>query len=350
MIKHFVPDVGDDAIDAVGAALRLGRLSSGAEVARLEAAVSEAYDGAHVVAVSSGTAALYLALKALGVGVGDRVAIPSYTCNSLYAAVAHAGAEARCVDCGPDLPVPTAETIAPVLDGTIRAVVLPHTGGFPADVAAVRGQGRPVIEDCAHAIGGRLPDGRRLGTLGDIAVLSFYASKLLPAGEGGACMTRDAGQADLIRRLRQADEQDLHPWAFNFKMSDLCAAVAQVQWRRLSGQIERREAMARDYDEILGAWSLRRRFAVRQSVCFRYLVDVGDAEAFLAAALAAGVECKRPIYRPLHLSLGGACPIAEEWHRRVVSIPCYPGLSEPERRTVCHTVRDLLRRRSGADQ
>lgn len=341
-IAHCVPDVPAEAFEAVAEVLRQRQLSAGVEVSRLEALLAEAHGGAEVVAVASGTAALYLALKALGVGPGQQVAMPSYTCNSLYAAVAHAGAAPLCADCGPGQLVLTPETLAAVLTPAVSAAIVPHTFGFPADIAAMRRHGLPVIEDCAHAAGGRAPDGRLLGTLGDIGVLSFFATKLLPAGEGGACITSDAALAATLRRLRNCDEQALDPRAFNFKLNDLCATLARVQWQHLQAQLSLREQQAVRYDGCLAPWSLRAHCPVPQRACFRYLVLAEDAAAFIAAAGAAGVTCRRPVFRPLHLTLGGPCPRAEALQRRLVSLPFRPALSAAEERRVCDTTRGLL--------
>ena len=153
-IPHFRPEIDDADVEAVTTALRARRLSQGDETKRLEEAVADRLGG-EAVAVSSGTAALYLSLLALDVPEGARVVVPSYTCNSLYAAVSYAGAVAVCADVPARGVSPDAETVKPLLGPGTGAVIAPHTCGYLAGCKAIAGLGVPLIEDCAHAVGGR---------------------------------------------------------------------------------------------------------------------------------------------------------------------------------------------------
>lgn len=331
-IPHSRLEVGPEAVRAVIAVLESGRLAQGSEVEALEREMAAGLGaGQDIVVVSSGTAALYLALAALGAGPGRRVIIPSYTCPSVYAAVAHTGAVPVCADVGADSVVLTPETVAPLIGPDVAAIVAPHMFGFEADIAGLQQWGIPVVEDCAQACGGVGADGRPLGAKGDLAVFSFYATKLLPGGEGGACATCHPEWARRIRQWRACDEQPLHPRAFNFKSSDLAAALVRVQLRRLSVALTRRRALADRYDAVLGAASFRRRSRQLQPVCFRYLVEVaGPLEPILESCRSAGVVCRRPVWDPLHRTLGGACPVAEDCHARLLSVPFYPSLTDAE--------------------
>ncbi|MFH0880753.1 MAG: DegT/DnrJ/EryC1/StrS aminotransferase family protein [Lentisphaerota bacterium] len=341
MIPHSRPVAEEDGIQAVVAALRAGHLAQGEEVARLEEDLSAFFPGRHVVVVSSGTAALYLALVAHGIGPRGRVVIPSYACNSLYAAVSYTGAAPLCADSGEDSVNITPETVGAA--GECDAVIVPHTFGYLADIGHFMAAGRVVIEDCAQAFG-KGPDGIWLGNAGDAAVLSFYATKLLPAGEGGACVLRRPEQADLIRRLRNADEQQPHPRAFNFKMSDLCAALARAQLKKLERDLQAREHLALRYDEAFGSSSHRVKTGQRQAVCFRYLIRAGPrAIDFMARAESRGIRCRPAIWRPLHLTLGGSCPHAETLAQSLLSVPFYPGLAGEEVEKICGTLPELLR-------
>ena len=344
MIPHFKPDVDQAGIDSVVAALRAGRLGQGEEVARLEQAISARFGDAAIVAVSSGTAALYLALAALGLRRGQKVVVPSYTCNSLYAAVAFAGCEAVCADV-PERGISlTRDTVAAVFSDRVGAVVVPHTAGYLADLDGILSLGRPVVEDCCHAFGGTYPDGPPAGAKGSVAIVSFYATKLLPSGEGGACIMRDARLADTIRALRNCDERPPDPRAFNFKMSDVCAAIARSQLGTLDAHITERGRMAAEYDAAFGPWAFRSRSSQPEGVCFRYLVSARDASAFIAQAEAEGVTVRRPVYRPLHLALGGECPRTERLQQTIASVPFYPGLPPEARREICRRLSELLSR------
>jgi len=360
MIPHSRPHVSAGEIAAVARALEAGHISQGEEVARLESDLSAMFGGAEAVAVSSGTAALCLALAALGLRKGGKVIIPSYTCRSLYAAVAHAGGNALCADTGPSGVCITPETVTPLLKRGARAVIVPHMFGFTADAKGIAGLGLPVIEDCAQAAGGLYPGGDLLGTAGDISVLSFYATKLLPAGEGGACITRRKKLADTIRRLRNCDESPLDPRAFNFKMGDLNAALARAVLKALKQANAKRLEMAQLYDKAFGAHTFRIRAEAPQAVCFRYLLDLSPAsrdasckgnmqheadklvKTFIVMALKAGITCRRPVWEPLHYALGGRCPQSERRHNTLVSIPAYPGLSAAELGRICRTIQGIL--------
>lgn len=346
MIPHSRPTVSAAAVEAVVATLRCGTLSSGAGAAALEARWQTRY-GVAAAAVSSGTAALYTALLALGVHRGDEVLIPSFICNSLAAAVRMLGAVPVPVDARPGGVNPDAAAARQCCTARTRALILPHAFGFAVDPVAFRRLGVPIVEDCAHAAGGVTTDGRPLGTLGDAAVFSFFATKLMPAGEGGCVASANAALVDQVRRLRDADRPDAPPEAFNFKLSDLHAALAAAQLDELSAQLARREAIACRYDQAFGARSFRRRIASveHQAVVFRYLLDLdGNVEAFLAAAEAAGIACRRPVQTPLHRQLGGACPCADDLQRRLVSVPCYPALTDMEVETVCAELSTILAR------
>lgn len=342
IIPHSRPQVEDREIAVVAQALRAGHLAQGEEVARLEAELADLYPGTEAVVVSSGTAALYLALRALGVTAGAKVILPSYTCQSLYAAVAHAGGAPVCADSGPGSVCLAAGTVAPLLDKNVGAIIVPHMFGYLADMEALLELGCPVIEDCAQAVGGRYPDGARVGSKGRVAILSFYATKLIPAGEGGACLTRDRGLAATIRLLRTCDKQALHPQAFNFKMADMNAALARAKLQALADGLGGRERLAQRYDRAFGPHAFRRQSAASQAVCFRYLLCADRADFLLEQAQAAGIQCRRPVWRPLHYDLGGACPRARRLQETLVSIPFYPNLSGEEVDRICAALPKML--------
>jgi perosamine synthetase len=339
VIPHARPQVEKDAVDAVVAALEAQRFSQGEEVAALESELSTMFEGADAVVVSSGTAALYTALVALGAGPGRQVIIPSYTCNSLYAATVHAGASAVSADLEEHCVSLTPSTVEPLASGRTAAVVAPHTCGYVADIDGIRGLGFPVIEDCAQAVGGRYPDGSPLGSKGDVAVLSFFATKLLPGGEGGACITRDRDVSQTVRRLRDCDERPPDPAAFNFKMPDINAAIVRTMLAALPANVNRRKRLAQQY-------SFRSCCPQKQPVCFRYLVCVGGTagpvDSFMGEAGRAGVCCRRPIWQPIHRTIGGNCPVTDRMHETLVSVPLYPDLTKTEIKLILGKLPQLL--------
>ncbi|MFO7869938.1 MAG: DegT/DnrJ/EryC1/StrS family aminotransferase [Kiritimatiellia bacterium] len=352
LIPHSRPRLSEGDIESVRNALRAAHLSRGPETEALERGLSSFTGGYRAVAVSSGTAALYLALVSLNIGAGDKVVIPSYTCNSLYAAVVHAGARPVCADTAHGGPCIAPETVSSVLDKDVKAIIATHAFGYTADIGAIAELGIPVIEDCAQSFGGKYPDGKILGTAGIAGILSFYATKLLPAGEGGACITGDDELARKARALRECDERPLDDKAFNFKMSDIHAALAGNRLKTLEDSLARRADIAARYDEALGPFSFRKASSRNQSACYRYLInlfpeeektDSKRVERFISLSRNRGIICRRPVRRALHHSLGGNCTATERLEDSLVSVPIYPSLTDAEINRVCTELPQIIR-------
>lgn len=343
MIPHSRPDVSEQEINAVVSALRKRHLSQGAEVEKLETKLSRMYGGAEVIAVSSGTSALYLSLLAIGVKPASEVIIPSYTCNSLYAAVNLSGAKAVCADTGSNSVNIDKATIRPLLNEKTSALIVPHMFGFLADIDAIKKLGIPIIEDCAQCLGTRHSDGSLVGTKGDVAILSFFATKLLPGGEGGACITRNRSIAATIRTLKDPDKRVANPKAFNFKMPDMNAALVREKLKTLNSAIKERSRIADIYDKAFGVASFRTKSAHAQPVCFRYLLETKNAKNFIKQVDRKDIICSRPVWCPIHHAVGGHCPFAEKLERTLVSVPLYPGLTKKEIERICRILPGLLK-------
>ena len=248
IIPHSKPLLGAEEAQAVAAVIASGQVAEGPETAAFERELAGRLGCAHAVAVSSGTAALHLALAAMGVGAGDEVVVPSFVCAALFHAVAATGA------------VPVPADIDPLtlnldpgdarrrLSARTRALVLPHLFGRVADPAPFLEMGVPLVEDCAHTLGARV-DGRPAGSFGHVAVTSSYATKLIATGEGGAVATASEPLAAAVRDLKQYDRRPLDRARYNLKFTDLQAAVGRAQLRRLDAFIRRRRAIAACYRE-----------------------------------------------------------------------------------------------------
>jgi len=373
MITHSRPCLGDDDAAAVLKVLKSGRLVQGETVAALEAAFvrlmavqednsiipdpdglernpnSTSYNiidevnclgndsptplrAYQAAAVSSGTTALHLTLLALGIGKGDEVVIPSYVCTALWHAVRAAGATPVLADCDADTFNISADDVEKLITDRTRAVIAPHLLGQAADLENLLGLGVPVIEDCAQSLGGAYRN-RPTGGFGVAAVFSFYATKVIAAGEGGMVVSRDDRLIARIRDIREYDEKDDLSLRFNGKLTDLQAALALSQLGKLPAFIARRRAIARRYDRVLKLHGLKppRCRDDRDHIFFRYVILVDEAEAFIAAMGKRGVTCRRPVYRPLHRYLGlPGFEATEKTWRHAVSIPLYPGLTDEE--------------------
>ncbi len=261
MIPLARPTLGQEETDAVAEVLSTGMLVQGERVARFEAGLRERTCRAHAVAVSSGTAALELALEALGIGAGDEVLVPAFTWPSPAHAIRRRGATPILVDVDPDEWNATAAAFGAARTGMTRAAIAIDQFGAPArhpEIAEALGD-LPVIEDAACAIGASLGD-RPAGAFGRMACLSFHPRKVLTTGEGGAVVTDDPDLADRIRTLRnhgQASPGKFTEAGGNHRLTEIQGALGLVQLTRLDAMIARRRHLAGRYREALGGLPLR---------------------------------------------------------------------------------------------
>ena len=311
-IAHSAPCIGDDEINAVTRVLRSGRLAQGPEVEAFEQECAAFIGRKYAVAVSSGTAALHVALEVLC--PGRSVALPSYGCASLLTAVRLADAEPALCDIGPDFNLDV-RTIPAGCD----AVIVPHLFGAPAGLP----DGRAVIEDIAQSVGG--PTGRG----GSVSIASFYATKLMTTGEGGMLLTDNETTADAARDLRDYDNRDDFRVRFNYKLTEVQAAMGRVQLKRLPGFIARRREIAARYTEAFRGLPIALPSGA-DHVYYRYVVRASGRAALEAHLCAKGVEAKRPVYKPVHHHLAANCPESERAHAEAVSIPVHPMLTDED--------------------
>ena len=327
-IPHSRPSITEADVERVAAVVRSGQLAQGPEVAALERELAARLETPDAAAVSSGTTALELALRALDVGAGDEVLIPSYVCDALHHAVARCGARAVLVDADSETLSLSAKDAVARTTARTRAVIVPHAFGRAVDLAPFVDLGVPVIEDCAQALGVDV-DGRPAGVL---TVCSFHATKMIAAGEGGAVL----GPGALVARVRDARDYDerteLVPRT-NAKLTDMQAALARSQLARLDAFVTRRRTIAARYRERLAGLDCRLPAdADRRHVYHRFVVGVDrDLDALQAALAARGVIARRPVFRPGHRALGlPGYPEADRLWSTALSIPCYPALADAE--------------------
>jgi perosamine synthetase len=343
LIPHARPTVTEADAERVARAVRSGQLAQGPEVAAFERELADRLGVEAVAVVSSGSAALELGLRALGVGAGDEVIIPTYVCAALHHAVTRCGARPVLADADPPTLSINVDDVKRRLGPRTRALIVPHAFGLAVDLEPLRALGVPVVEDCAQTLGVRI-EGRPVGSLGRLAVCSFYATKLLTTGEGGAV----AGPAALVARVRDTrdyDERDDLAPRFNYKLTDLQAALGRGQLARLDQFIARRRVLAARYrGRLAGVAAGLPGDAGGRHVYHRFVVTVDRPLGPLIAALEArGVGARRPVYRPLHRALGlDGYPEAERLWARALSLPCYPTLTDAEADTVATALAEAL--------
>jgi dTDP-4-amino-4,6-dideoxygalactose transaminase len=358
VIPHSKPCIEPVDEQAVLDVLRSGQVAQGPAVSRFEQQMAEFLGLQGGVAVNSGTMALELALRALHVGEHDEVIVPSYVCSAPWQAVTRVGARPVLADIDPETLNIDPASARRALTTKTRAILVPHLFGLPADLDALQQLSVPLIEDCAHTLGSTVGS-QQVGSVGTLTVCSFYATKLLCAGEGGMVLSNDKGLLDRIRQFREYDERPvLTLGSSNLKMSDLHAALGCAQLRRLPEFISKRRRIAEAYHQTLTNSPAGDRLMGpsvppgRTHVYFRYVVrlkrdapglDAADsADSWLARFHAAGLQARRPVFRPLHQYLGHkGFPASEDAYRTALSIPIYPSMTEEDLQRCLARIREV---------
>lgn len=346
-IPHSKPSLGNEEAAAVAEVVRSGYLAEGQRTAELEAALADFIGVKHAAAVNSGSSALHLALLALDVGDGDEAIMPSYVCTAVLNAVNYVGSTPVLVDVDDSLNLCPCDAKRKLSRKT-KAIIVPHLLGNPAAIDEIAELGPPIIEDCAQAIGATLPgeDQVQAGSRGALSVFSFYATKVLAAGECGAVASSSARLIKKIVDLKDYDERRAYRVRYNYKSNDLAAALALCQLRKLPRFLAQRRAIARQYASSLSGVCrvLPGADAIEQAACFRFVaLKPGRASTVAARLQEQGISARRPIFRPLHRYLGlRGFPGSERAWRSAVSLPIYPGLSRAERDRVIQAARTAL--------
>ena len=329
-IPHSKPWISQEDHDAVDAVLRSGMIAQGPVVSRFEAEIARYLGVRSGVAVSNGTAALVLALQAVGVAPGDEVILPTYVCRNVLQAVQTVQAQPVLCDIGEHW-VATAEAVAPLVSGRTSAIIAVHVFGLPVDVASLRRFGVPIIEDACQAFGLEI-GGTQAGSLGDVGVLSFHATKCLTTGEGGMVVARDEHLLSQARTLREGSVQAAR--RIPAPLSDLQAALGLSQLSRYDAFLRRRRALRSCYNEHLSRFSELRLPDSPTPFLFRFPVRLHRGlDAVHEAMSSRGVHVRRGVDELLHRLLNlpdERFPSAVRTYTETVSIPYYPALSDED--------------------
>jgi dTDP-4-amino-4,6-dideoxygalactose transaminase len=351
-------------------------LTMGEVTAALEGAFARYVEAPHGIAVSSGTAALHIAAQLLGLGPGDEVLTPALTFVASVNAIVYTGARPVFVDVRSleDWTIDPDDAQKKITPAT-RAIFVVHYGGYLCDMGAITTLARQhqlgVVEDAAHAPGARY-DGKPAGTLGDVGCFSFFANKNLTSAEGGMVVTSSGEWAERARRLRShgmttvtwqrhaghASSYDVLELGYNYRISDLHAAIGLAQLQKLDGNNARREALVARYVERLRRerrislpfLSLRGKPAYH---IFPILLgeDV-DRQEFMQALKSRGIQTSvhyPPVhlfswYRKQQIAAPGTLPLTEQIGRRMVTLPLYPTMGEEAVDAVAEAVHESLSR------
>jgi len=347
----------DEVIEAVKRVLSSGIYLRGEEVEGFEEEFARYCEVKYAVGVGSGTEALYLALRALGIGKGDEVITVPNTFAATAEAVLLAGAQVSFVDVDERTHTMDPELLEQVITSRTKAIIPVHLYGQPADMARIlrvaRRHNLYVIEDAAQAHGARY-QGRRVGSLGDVACFSFYPSKNLGAyGDGGAVVTNDEGIARRVRMLGEHGSERKYVHLFlgtTSRLDALQAAVLRVKLRHLDRWNEHRRRIARLYRQQLAELDglrLPEEAEGRYHVYHLYVIRTTKRDALKdylgARGIGTGLHYPIPLHRqPFLASLKieeGRFPVSEKLAREVLSLPIYPEMREEVVREVAEAIK-----------
>ncbi len=367
MIRLSRPDIRDEDIARTVEVLRTGMLVQGQNVTEFEQNLQSFSDLPHALVVSSGTAALQLAIMALEIGPGDTVIAPAFTFPATANVVEASGAETLLCDVDARSYVVTPEAVSALIakpgGRKLKAVIVVHEFGYPARIAEIaeicREHNLLLIEDAACALG-TVADGRHPGFYGDVACFSFHPRKAITTGEGGAIITQRQEIADKIRQLRNhgivygPEGMDFQAAGLNYRLTDFQAALALGQLQRFRNELARRRELAAVYrkelekvpglalPEIPEGHSLQSFMVVLDELVSRkdlmnHLLERGVQTNLGAQALNCLAYYQRK-YRLNEIS----CPIATRLYRSGLVLPLYGMLPNRDIEEICRNIRVFL--------
>ncbi len=341
-IPHSKPTVGNEEARGLQEVLTFGRIATGEEVECFEQEIASYLGLRGGVATASGTAALHLSLLALGVKEGDEVIVPSFTCSALLNAVQYCRATPVVVDIDAETMNISFSATHKALSKRTAAIIIPHMFGHPVEnMADFLSLGPPVIEDCAQALGATC-QGTITGTIGAIAMFSFYATKVITTGHGGMVVSQNEDLLEYIRDMREYDKKAEYRVRYNYCMTDLQGRMGRIQLEKLPSFLEARAKRAQWYEKHLSGLE-GVVLPTQQGIYYRYVVKItkGRLHKVLEQLHQNGIEAQRPIFSPLHRYLGlDGFDITEKVFSEALSLPLYPQLTAEE---VEYTARCLSR-------
>ena len=344
----------EEILAAIERVLATGRYVHGPEHGAFEEELASFVGVAHCTGVASGTDALELALLAVGCAPGDEVVAAANAGGYATAAARRLGLEVRYADVDPETLGLTAATVEPVLSSSTRAVVATHLYGLMCGIEPIvdlcRSRGISVVEDCAQAAGAQR-NGCRAGAFGDVATFSFYPTKTLAAvGDGGAVATDDADVHDRVRSLRQYGWSEKycveHAGGWNSRLDELQAAVLRVGLPHLDARNEQRRAVVRRYAQALPSaagrfvWADGEEYAAHLAVMLAEDRDRARS-ALEAAGVGTDVHYPRADYDQPAWRRAERLPVTDHAVDHVLTVPCYPELTDDEVNRVAEALGEL---------
>ncbi|MBD3427002.1 MAG: aminotransferase DegT [Candidatus Omnitrophica bacterium] len=343
-IPHSRPTLYEEEALAAAEVVRSGNIAQGERVKKFEEELARYIGVKGAVLTNSGSSALHLGLVAMGIGEGDEVLMPSYVCSALLNAVYLTGARPRLCDIEPDTFNISVSSIEDNRTENTACVIVPHMFGSPADLERIKDLGIPVVEDCAQSLGARYGD-LRTGSIGTLGMLSFYACKMITSGEGGALVSDDEEVLRIARDRRDYDEKEHYKLRYNYKMTDIQAAVGLVQLERADEFVRVRKEIASGYHAAFSGLDLELPEGEFDHVYYRYVLatdrDLGEVISRIGES---GVTAARPVFKPLHryLEIRSGFKNTDRAYSTLFSVPIYPSLTQEERKKVVSAVESVF--------
>lgn len=326
MIQHSKPWLTQNDIEGVVDCLNTGSIAKGELGDQFSKELSSYLGFKYAYTTSNGTTAIYALLKALAIGEGDEVILPTYVCQNVRDAIEHAGATPVLCDIG-EYWCMTAEQTAKVITAKTQAIIVVHPLGIHCDVHQFKQFGLPIIEDCCQCFD------KEVGHIGDAAVYSFNATKCLTTGEGGAICTSNLSLALMLEGLLE-NKSIANP------LSDILSALGLVQLKKYDDALELRRRIAQKYYDRLPQQLTNKQKNV-QSMYFRFLLTAEnvDFEHLKKEAKASGVAVRKGVDKLLHEGINSHLyPHAERLINQTISIPIYPSMQDRDVDRVIHII------------
>ena len=348
------PYFGEAELEAVHRVLRSGQWAQGKEVSALEQEFSRGMNIPHAVAMNSGTASLWAALHGIGIGPGMEVVVPAFSFAASANCVLYVGARPVFVDVEESTGNMDLTHLERVLQDTpkVKAIVVVHLYGHPAPMSHIMDLARHyqlvVVEDCAQALGASWEQ-QPVGTWGHAGCFSFYATKQVACGEGGMTITRDKVLAHKLRRFinhGQARRYEHLTLGYNLRMSDIHAALARVQLRRLPHFLSRRQDIAGHYHRFIAHREIKKPPWAEKHAWHLYTIQSSKRSQLVqhleASGIPSAIHYPIPLPgQPLYTGLGyqiSNYPMASQLAGEVLSLPLHPGLEHNDLRQVIQVV------------
>lgn len=364
-IQMSAPEIDTTDIEAVTKVLKSGRLSIGPMVERFEEMIREYVKVKYAIAVSSGTSALHLAIRALGIGLGDEVIVPSFTFVASVNAILYEKAIPVFADIQPETYTIDPNDIERKISPKTKAIMVVDVFGHPAEWDEInyiaQKYGLFVIDDACEALGAEYK-GKKLGQFGNIATFAFYPNKQITTGEGGMVVTNDEKIAKLIKSLRNQGRSEMGSWldheimGYNYRMDEMSAALGVSQLQRIEQFLLKREKVAMMYSEKLKDVDFVILFTPKPYVrmsWFVYVVTLAEGlerDKIMPLMQEKGIPT-RGYFNPVHLqpyirkyfnTQEGMLPVTESVAKRTIALPFHNNLTEDEISIVVETLKEIV--------